>query len=42
MSPSRNPLTLVSAGALRAEQMRGQLIAAAAYYFFGYWFSRRA
>ena len=41
MSPTRNPLSIVSAGALRAEQVRGLLIANADYYFFGYWFSHK-
>ncbi|WP_268988804.1 MULTISPECIES: hypothetical protein [Pseudomonadaceae] len=41
MSSSRNHLSLAQAGALRAARMRGLLIAAAGYYFFGYWFSHR-
>ncbi|WP_255962458.1 hypothetical protein [Stutzerimonas stutzeri] len=41
MSPTRNPLSIVSAGALRAEQVRGLLVATADYYFFGYWFSHK-
>lgn len=32
-------LSLVNAGAVRAAQLRGQVIAAG--YYFGYWFSHR-
>lgn len=41
MSASLNLLSMLQAGASRAALARVQLVAAAAYYFFGYWFSHR-
>lgn len=40
MSLSLASISLVDAGAARAEQLRGQAFAADGYYF-GYWFSHR-
>lgn len=40
MSLSLASISLVNAGAARAEQLRGQAFAADGYYF-GYWFSHR-
>ncbi|MDH0095187.1 hypothetical protein N7333_01185 [Pseudomonas sp. GD04158] len=41
MSVSLNVLSSLQAGATRAALVRAQSVAAAAYYFFGYWFSHR-
>ncbi|MCR1826392.1 hypothetical protein PSOLE_46420 [Pseudomonas oleovorans subsp. oleovorans] len=41
MSASLNLLSMLQAGASRAALARAQLVVAAAYYFFGYWFSHR-
>tara|TARA_Y100001972_G_scaffold66202_1_gene80658 strand:+ start:2388 stop:2519 length:132 start_codon:yes stop_codon:yes gene_type:complete len=41
MSVSHNLLSMLQAGASRAAQARAQVLVAAAYYFFGYWFSYR-
>ncbi|WAJ39197.1 hypothetical protein OU800_08215 [Pseudomonas sp. GOM7] len=41
MSASLNLLSMLQAGATRAALARAQLLVAAAYYFFGYWFSHR-
>jgi len=41
MSVSLNHLSMQQTGATRAALARAQLLVAAAYYFFGYWFSHR-
>ncbi|WP_277425998.1 hypothetical protein [Ectopseudomonas toyotomiensis] len=41
MSASLNLLFMLQAGASRAALARAQALVAAAYYFFGYWFSHR-
>ncbi|MFN3770254.1 MAG: hypothetical protein ACK4TD_17955 [Ectopseudomonas guguanensis] len=41
MSASLNLLSSLQAGATRAALARTQMTVAAAYYFFGYWFSHR-
>ena len=41
MSSSRNHLSLEQVGASRAAMMRVQMIIAAGYFFYGYWFSQR-
>ncbi|WP_269451518.1 hypothetical protein [Ectopseudomonas composti] len=41
MSTSLNLLSMLQVGASRAALARAQLCVAAAYYFFGYWFSHR-
>ncbi|WP_302054899.1 hypothetical protein [Ectopseudomonas hydrolytica] len=41
MSVSPNLLSSLQAGATRAALVRAQVAVAAAYYFFGYWFSHR-
>ncbi|WP_277698889.1 hypothetical protein [Pseudomonas sp. REST10] len=41
MSVSHNLLSMLQAGASRAALARAQALVAAAYYFFGYWFSYR-
>jgi len=41
MSASLNLLSTLQAGVSRAALARAQSVAAAAYYFFGYWFSHR-
>ncbi|WP_322980655.1 hypothetical protein [Pseudomonas sp. C11] len=41
MSASLKLLSMLQAGASRAALARAQSVAAAAYYFFGYWFSHR-
>jgi len=41
MSASLNTLSSLQAGATRAALLRAQAVVAAAYYFFGYWFSHR-
>ena len=33
--------SIASLGASRSASLRGAVVAAAAYYFFGYWFSHR-
>ena len=41
MPASLNLLSSLQAGAVRAAQACAQSVAAASYYFFGYWFSHR-
>ncbi len=41
MSASLNSLSMLQAGASCVALARVQSVAAAAYYFFGYWFSHR-
>jgi hypothetical protein len=41
MSASLKLLSMLQAGASRAALARAQSLVAAAYYFFGYWFSHR-
>ncbi len=41
MSVSLNLLSSLQAGATRPALLRTQSVAAAVYYFFGYWFSHR-